>query len=560
MSSIRIYENNPGFVLRAFREGEVDYIEATSELAEMDFFKFLVGRKVLKRLAETYPTPRKKEEVAVWFHISSDMSMRLHGSHAFRSLNYIWKTGGMIEALGQDIARKMVDPDSGDVVIECKGFNGKNVYGRSTPCDQDAVRKFSKDTNAGRLQAWYNSDVVKAYQDLGSFDSKGIFIGDATYIFVPDNPAYEGSAVLVFDEHNHPVDPDKVSREKLLRCQRKRCYKLVTLLHVTGEGDLFICAGIHIVSGNDHESPILWRMVERFCQKFPGLMKLLILDRGFINGKKMAQCKERFGVDTLIPVKKKMDIYEDIMGLTRLEGTEWEDYEASERKVLPPEEQEEKERPDVIRRREESRQRTLKKKKKKEGKEKPPDPAKVIVRRQIAGFHDLDTWSECQIPLSGAVMRKEYLDGHEDRWALVTTKEFDHPGELFDDYTIREDVEERHRQYKCFWDLSKFRSTDFSLVANQIIYVLMTYSFLQIHLRLRDLGKINRQTIETIKRKLRAAQPKVIIYYQDRGAFLTIPHYTSLLLKLTDKARKRILRRAKQMWGELLEVKIFDPG
>lgn len=557
MSYIRVYENNPGFVLRAFREGEVDYIEATSELAEMDFFKFLVGRKVLKILAETYPTPRKKEEVAVWFHISSDMSMRLHGSHSFRSLNYIWKTGGLIEALGRDIASKKIDPDTGDVIIECKGFNGKNVYERSTPCDQDTVRKFSRDTNAGRLQVWYNNDVVKAYQDLGAFDSRGIFIGDATYIFVPDNPAYEGSAVLVFDEHNHPVDPDKVSREKLLKCQRKRCYKLVTLLHVTGEGDLFICVGAHIVSGNQHENPILWRMVERFCRKFPGLMKLLITDRGFINGKKMAQCKQRFGVDTLIPVKKNMDIYEDIMGLTRLEGTEWEDHKFPERKVLP---EEKEEKPDVIRRREESRQKTLKKKKKKEEKEKPPDPGKVIIRRQTAGFHDLDSWDKCPISLSGAVMREEYLDGHEDRWALITTKEFDNPGDLFDDYTIRKDIEERHRQYKCFWDLSKFRSTDFSLVANQIIYLLMTYSFLQIHLRLRDLGKINHQTIETIKRKLRSAQPKVIIYYQDRVAFLTIPHYTSLLLKLTEKARKRIFRRAKQMWGELLEVKIFDPG
>ena len=124
------------------------------------------------------------------------------------------------------------------------------------------------------------------------------------------------------------------------------------------------------------------------------------------------------------------------------------------------------------------------------------------------------------------------------------------------------DIEERHRQYKCFWDLSKFRSRAFSLVANQIIFVLMTYSFLQIHLRLRDLGKINRQTIQTIKRKLKEAQPKVIIYHQDRVAFLTIPHYTTLLLKLAEKARKKILRRAKQMWGELLDadVGLFDPG
>ncbi len=559
MSYIRVYENDPRFVLKAFREGEVDYIEATSELAEMAFFKFLVGRKVLRKLAETYPTPRKKEEVGVWFHISSDMSMRLHGSHSFRSLNYIWKTGGLIEALGQDVASKKIDPDTGNVIIECKGFNNKNVYDRTTPCDQDAVRKFSRDTHAGRLQVWYNNDVVKAYQDLGAFDSKGIFIGDSTYVFVPDNSSYEGSVVLVFDERGHPVNPDKLSREKLLRCQRRRCYKLITLLHVTGEGDLFICVGAHIVSGNEHEGPILWRMVERFCHGFPGVMKLLITDRGFINGKKMGECKKRFGVDTLIPVRKKMDIYEDIMGLTRLKGTEWEDYEAPERMVLPDEEVE---KPDVIRRREETRQKTLKKKKKKEEKENPPDPAEVIVKRQVTGFGDLESWVECPIPLSGGVMREEYLDGHEDRWALVTTAEFDDPAELFDDYAIREDIEERHRQYKCFWDLSKFRSQTFSLVTNQIIFVLMTYSFLQIHLRLRDLGKINRQTIETIKRKLKEAQPKVIIYHQDRVAFLTIPHSTTLLLKLTEKARKKILRRTRQMWGELLDydVGLFDPG
>jgi hypothetical protein len=30
-------------------------------------------------LAETYPTPRKKEEVPVWIYLSSELSLQLHG-------------------------------------------------------------------------------------------------------------------------------------------------------------------------------------------------------------------------------------------------------------------------------------------------------------------------------------------------------------------------------------------------------------------------------------------------------------------------------------------------
>jgi hypothetical protein len=34
-----------------------------------------------------------------------------------------------------------------------------------------------------------------------------LFIADGTYLFVPDNPHYEGSQRLHFVEHDHPVSP-----------------------------------------------------------------------------------------------------------------------------------------------------------------------------------------------------------------------------------------------------------------------------------------------------------------------------------------------------------------
>ena len=90
-------------------------------------------------------------------------------------------------------------------------------YDRATPCDQDTLRKALKDVPAAPGWQWFNGAVQQVFQSYGFFDPQGPFIGDGSYLFVPDNPAYEGSAVLWFDEHNHPVEYDHLSPE-----QRKR--------------------------------------------------------------------------------------------------------------------------------------------------------------------------------------------------------------------------------------------------------------------------------------------------------------------------------------------------
>ena len=44
-----------------------------------------------------------------------------------------------------------VDPDSGDLTLECAGFNDRNLYPRQTPCDQDFLRKLARDTEPEQL-------------------------------------------------------------------------------------------------------------------------------------------------------------------------------------------------------------------------------------------------------------------------------------------------------------------------------------------------------------------------------------------------------------------------
>ena len=96
--------------------------------------------------------------------------------------------GGMFNALD---LRKVIHSDNGDVTIACEGFNKKNYYDRETPCDQDVLRKVSKDTDAENLMGWFSTDVVRISLNSRAFDKEGIFIGDASYLFVSDNPNYD---------------------------------------------------------------------------------------------------------------------------------------------------------------------------------------------------------------------------------------------------------------------------------------------------------------------------------------------------------------------------------
>ena len=128
------------------------------------------------------------------------------------------------------------------------------------------------------------------------------------------------------------------------------------------------------------------------------------------------------------------------------------------------------------------------------------------------------------MPLTGVSLRDIYADGHENGWLLVTTNE-DWSAPLCASrkvYGLRTDIEERHRQVKCFWDLTRFHSTAWSLVVNQLVFVCLTYSLLQIHLLLRQgHEELNRRTWPTSHRLLPYGD-RVIIYRQQYFGFFTL--------------------------------------
>ena len=66
---------------------------------------------------------------------------------------------------------------------------------------------------------------------------------------------------MLFDGDNHPVDLEqynkKMTEAQKVRCQWKRCYKMVTLLHTNRRRDFYVFVAVQVVSGKAHECPVL---------------------------------------------------------------------------------------------------------------------------------------------------------------------------------------------------------------------------------------------------------------------------------------------------------------
>jgi hypothetical protein len=341
------------------------------------------------------------------------------------------RLGGLIEALGPELGgRKTSHPQTGDVTLACPGFNDKNDYDRQTPCDQDFLRKFARDTPADRLHAWFNRQVPRCLRSLGLFDPQGLFIGEASYLFVPDNDPYEDSDLLWFDEHNHPVDPTQVDLSDQ-RYQQHRCYKLVSLLHINRNLDFFFVVAARVVSGRRHECPILYELVEEVVRAVhQGVIKVLIVDRGRIDGERMGHLKQSTS----------------------------------------------------------------------------------------------DRFSAAQIRST---------------------------------YELRPAIEERHRQYKCFWDLTRMHSCAFSLVVNQALMVLLAYTLVQAHLVLRQRQSLTHGVWERTRQLLSPTLEVVAVYYRQRFCLLTLAEFARILLEIAEPVRGKLrdkLRRIEREQFSLLET------
>jgi hypothetical protein len=211
---------------------------------------------------------------------------------------------------------------------------------------------------------------------------------------------------LLFDEHNHPVN--KKQEQAMTKAQRDHCcwrrfYKAVLLLHCDAAGERFVVVGVHVLRVGESEATVLWPLLDTFLAAVGSdVMKVLLVDRGFINGAEIGRLKRDHGIDTVIPIRSDMNLQEDVRGLMKLPTT-WEEYEPTHRPPLPDPTRASRAQPPhpTAQQREQTRQKTLARKQAELAEKSPPDPSRVRERTLIARFPSLTSWSDCPVPLTG---------------------------------------------------------------------------------------------------------------------------------------------------------------
>jgi hypothetical protein len=303
-----------------------------------------------------------------------------------------------------------------------------------------------------------------------------------------------------------------------------------------------------VVGGRRHECPILYELAEQFVKAAgPGVMKMLIVDRGLIDGPRMGRLKQVHHVDTLVPLRRNMDAHADAIGLTRLPDFEWEPYRCPE---APPPVSPPPPKPVRVKRREAKRQQTLAQRKAEAGQPNPATakpPATVGLPRTRLGIgRGLLSWSDCPVPLTAVINREIDEQGQSKDWVLVSTSAKLTANQMRSTYELRTAIEERHRQYKCFWDLARMHSRAFSLVVNQALFVLLAYTLLQAHLLLRQRQRLNPLTRTSILDLLTPTLEVVAVYCQQRFCLLSLPEFARILLTIEEKARHKLRKKMRQ--------------
>lgn len=383
-------------VLDALKRGQCDGL-LPAACGFLDAFVACLAEHGLLELFEQFPDPRKRRSIGPEFFC----------------LILLHKALFRLDSLAQIGTVLFQSPE----VLRRLGFNLRQVHegfyhgSAQRPFNPEALADFFNDLSAEQLGEHQQQFATRLWQQFSVLAHSGVAVLDAN--------------TTAFPAGHYGRPPS----------QLKTC-----VLGLRGGGRLFPLLWDFTTRGPGEEGDLTQgkRLLAAARQALgPGAIHHLLVDRGFIDGQWLSELKSD-GIDTIIGLREHMALYEDMLGLCRLDDAQWV---AADPPVLH---------------------------------------TTVVPQRALCPLRDLEGWTACTVPLQGVVIRDTYPDRVQYQ-CLVTTDLNLTPKQLHGYARDRWSIEESFMDLTRYWGLDQLGSCRPAVGRAQIHFLFLAYTLLHLY-------------------------------------------------------------------------------
>jgi hypothetical protein len=287
-------EHNKEMVDQYLERKELTYAEMTTADGGLEFLEYLIKEGIADDFAGAeYVKGREfidNNEVFPMLYMLNIIS----GDWAVRRTQKILKSAAILKVLGFS-----------EEAIE-KGLTkrgGKNQYGEGYARKSGIMASTTLIDNLACFGYQGLEDCYNAY--IGREAAKGLV--DFGEIYILDSTIVETAEDYPGAKRVRRKNEDDEETDEVL--WGFKVFLLTSAKTLTP-------VAIHITTANDADSPMLLEMISRGVRNLgESRIKIVLADRGFIDGQKMYKLKHEMGIDFVIPARKNMDIWKCMTGL-----------------------------------------------------------------------------------------------------------------------------------------------------------------------------------------------------------------------------------------------------
>ena len=310
---------------------------------------------------------------------------------------------------------------------------------------ENVMRKLLAKYSSGEWVSFYNDYVQKQLMEKMNI-RPGIHILDCTKIPVNlQNENYENSSVV-------RIDGEAV-----------RGYKLGVLRGIVEDSGIAEEIVFGTLKAHDLE------LYRDMLKTTPCLKEndILINDRGFLSRDMINYLKTERKVDTYIPARENMTIFQDAVSLAQKAG-KWQKHPNRKRK-----------------------------------------DQEIQLVTGLGALWQGDGSGQ-DVPVNACVVHDKKTD---EFFVFMTTDTERTARQIINTYELRPEIEEDFRQMKDFWKLTDFKSTQYNYITYHIVMTLTGYIYFQIYKNMEEGKAYVGKSLPVVVKNYKETRPKSVVIY-----------------------------------------------